>query len=56
MNKDDKIQVHMDYNRARVLLSRIKTVDDLVAIWKIGGPCLEWCPSIEKIQRKKNIS
>ena len=56
MKQEDNVRMHMDFNRARILLSRIKTADDLIAIWKITGPCMESCPSNEKIQKRKNIS
>lgn len=56
MKPEDKVRLHMDYNRARILLSRLKTVDDLIAMWRISGPCMECCPSLEKIQKRKNIS
>jgi len=56
MKNSSNIQAHLDFTRARVLLSRIKSVEDLVAIWRITGPCLEKYPYIEKIQKRKNIS
>ena len=56
MKNNNNVELHLDFTRARVLLSRIKTAEDLVAIWKMSGPCLEKCPSIEKIQRRRNIS
>ena len=50
------IELHLDFTRARILLGRINTVNELMAVWKIAGPCIEKCPSIEKIQTRKNIS
>lgn len=50
------VELHLDFTRARILLGRINTADELLAIWKIAGPCIEKCPSIEKIQTRKNIS
>lgn len=52
----DNIQLHLDFTRARVILSRIQTVEDLMCMWRVFGPCLEKCPSVEKISKRKNIS
>lgn len=56
MKNKYNVELHLDFTRARILLGRINTVDELLAIWKIAGPCIEKCPSIEKIQTRKNIS
>jgi len=56
MKNPINIEMHLDFTRARILLARIKSVEDLVTIWKITGPCLEKYPYIEKIHKRKNIS
>jgi hypothetical protein len=56
MKNKNNVELHLDFTRARVNLSRIKTAEDLIAIWRMFGPCIEKCPSIEKIQKRKNIS
>jgi hypothetical protein len=56
MKNKNNIELHLDFTRARVLLSRIQTAEDLLAMWRVFGPCLEKYPSIEKINKRKNIS
>jgi len=56
MKNPISIEMHLDFTRARILLSRIQSVDDLKAIWKITGPCMEKYPTIERIHKRKNIS
>jgi hypothetical protein len=46
----------LDYRRAALLLrKRINNVNDLQALWRFSGPCMEKHPLIEKIidDRKK---
>lgn len=56
MKNKNNVELHLDFTRARVLLSRIQTAEDLLAMWRVFGPCLEKCPPIEKINKRKNIS
>jgi hypothetical protein len=56
MKNKNNVESHLDFTRARVILSRIKTAEDLLIMWRVLGPCLEKCPSIERIHKRKNIS
>lgn len=56
MSKKYNVESHLDFTRARIILARLKSVNDLLAIWNLLGPCIEECPPCEKIQKRKNIS
>lgn len=46
-------ELSYDYLRAvRMLETKINNPIDLVKFWSFSGPCLENCPSIERITKK----
>jgi len=56
MRNKFNVEAHLDFTRARIVLGRLQSANDLIAIWNLTGPCIEECPSCEKIQKRKNIS
>lgn len=47
MSKSNKVAKEFDL-AVYLLNKRVQTPYDLLKYWAVSGPCVEWCPPIEK--------